>query len=39
MLFPILASTAVLLGVVCYCWFLSAQQRGLTRSVEMIERL
>ena len=33
------AFSAVILGVVFYCWFLSARQRRLTRSVEMLERL
>ena len=39
MIFSVLAFLAVILGVVFYCWFLSVQQRRLTRSVEMLERL
>jgi CcmD family protein len=39
MAFSVSAFIAVILGVVFYCWFLSAQQRKLTRSVEMLERL
>jgi hypothetical protein len=39
MIFSIFAFLAVILGVVFYCWFLSAQQRKLTGSVEMLERL
>jgi CcmD family protein len=39
MLISIPAFAVVILGVVLYCWFLSAQQRRLTRAVEMLERL
>jgi CcmD family protein len=39
MSFSVSAFLAVILGVVFYCWFLNAQQRKLTRSVEMLERL
>jgi len=35
----ICAFAVVLLGVIFYCWFLSAEQRRLTRSVEMLNRL
>jgi hypothetical protein len=38
MIFSVPAFLAVILGVVFYCWFLSVQQRKLTRSVEMLER-
>jgi hypothetical protein len=33
------AFSVVLLGVVFYCWFLGIKQRGLSRSVEMLERI
>lgn len=39
MTISVTAFTVILIGVILYCWFLSAQQRGLTRSVEMLERI
>jgi hypothetical protein len=39
MLMSVPAFAVVLVGVIFYCWFLGVQQRRLSRSVEMLQRL